>query len=365
MIHLQKVIFLLKEWGKGLPLPLFFRKQTYVIAGGVCVLAYVLVRTFHNAHPVAAPEKLPLVMVLSSQAVKQAPLLSVTGTARAMHMATLRAEVAGKVLEITTPKGSRVQKDDVLMRVLDDDRSAKLEEARAKFRHREAEYHSSMKLKEKDFTSKNALLSVQSEMETARAYLRRMEADFSNTSPKAPFSGYFHEHLVDVGDTVALGDKLAVVINDDKLKIICDVALAEHEKIDVEALPFIMIGSQKREGKIIYQARAADLKTRTYRFEIEIENHDHTLTDGAFCRVFLPCRTQNLHRFDANVLILNDEGKMGLMLLDAENKAHFHLAHIVEASDKGMLMAELPDHVRVITRGAQFIKDGQKVAVSG
>ena len=67
------------------------------------------------------------------------------------------------------------------------------------------------------------------------------------------------------------------------------------------------------------------------------------------------------HKLPASALTLADDGKFGVRVVDADNKVSFVPLKILSQETDGAWVSGLPDTATVITRGQDFVIEGQVV----
>ena len=70
------------------------------------------------------------------------------------------------------------------------------------------------------------------------------------------------------------------------------------------------------------------------------------------------------HVLAASTLTLNDDGTLGVRIIDAESKAQFVPVTILRDAPEGVYLTGLPEQADVITVGQEFVTDGVPVAPS-
>lgn len=69
------------------------------------------------------------------------------------------------------------------------------------------------------------------------------------------------------------------------------------------------------------------------------------------------------HRISAALLVLDDDGRLGIKAVDDTDTVRFFPARIVRAEAEDIWLGGLPERLRLITVGQGFVVDGQKVRV--
>lgn len=358
-------------------------KQSYVIALGIAVVASLwllspLVEEFFVAAPEvdgaaagtpqpvkarAAAEAEPIrVRVRHSVAVPHTDLLLLTGRTEPTRQATLRAETAGRVVDVGVGEGIQVTSGEVIVRLEMGDRDARLAEAKALVEQRRIEYEASRKLSDKGFQSQTRLAEAKAELESAQAQLRRIELDIQRTEIRAPFDGVLQRRAVEVGDYVGIGDPVALFVDLDPLLAVGQVSEREVSGIGrgIEGKARLVSG-ETVSGTLRYISAVGEDGTRTFRVELELPNPDNRLTAGMTAEIRLPLRTVEAHAMPASALTLDDEGIVGVKSVDARNRVRFHPVTIVADGADGIWVADLPTDLNVITVGQEFVLPGQTV----
>ena len=67
------------------------------------------------------------------------------------------------------------------------------------------------------------------------------------------------------------------------------------------------------------------------------------------------------HKISPSILLLNDEGKLGIRVVTENDSAMFKEINILEDSEDGLWVPNIPEIVEIIVPGQGFVEDGQKV----
>ena len=123
--------------------------------------------------------------------------ITVTGQTRASRRVTVRAETVGAVEDVLVPRGNRVERGQLIIRIALDDRMARLAEAKALLVQRQIEYNAVLTLAEKEFRAETQVAEAKALLHAARAAVKVIEVNISKTSISAPFAGVLEERPVD------------------------------------------------------------------------------------------------------------------------------------------------------------------------
>ena len=67
------------------------------------------------------------------------------------------------------------------------------------------------------------------------------------------------------------------------------------------------------------------------------------------------------HKISPSILLLNDEGKLGIRIIKQDIFAQFIEIIILEDSEEGLWVTGIPETVEIIIQGQGFVEDGQEV----
>ena len=276
----------------------------------------------------------------------------------------VKAQTAGIVEQAAAKKGIWIEKGELLCRIETGEREATLFQARAKLAQAQADFDANQALARKGHTAQLRLTSFKAQLDTAKAQLKRAELDFQRTNIKAPFSGFLEEKPAKVGDYLTIGMPCATLVALDPLIVVGNVSELEvtNLKLDMPAEARLITG-EKRKGKIRFISSSADQNTRTFRVELEIDNKDAKLRDGVTADINIPLAQTSAHLFSPAILVLNDIGQIGVRTVNKANVVKFLPVKLLSDNKNGVWVAGLPDKVRVITVGQEYVIHGQKVLI--
>ena len=95
-----------------------------------------------------------------------------------------------------------------------------------------------------------------------------------------------------------------------------------------------------------------------------IKNPDGFIKDGLTANMSIEIDKVKAHKISPSILLLNDEGKLGIRIIEKENLAKFVEIIILEDSEEGLWVTGIPEKVEIIIQGQGFVEDGQKVVTN-
>lgn len=318
---------------------------------------------FWTKKPLTPSQPLAQVIINESNATNINQDLRVNGHTQAKRSVTIRAEVRGRVQEILAQKGGSVEQGQELIVLSEEDRLMRLEEAKTRVKQREKEFNAGHHLKMKAFQSENTLVGQEADLATAKANLASIEKDVKNARVVAPFGGIFERQFVEIGHFANVGDQLATIVELDPLLVVCYVSESEMPSLKGEHSVEVHLPALNKTlpGSIYYRSHSADPKTRTYRIEITIDNPNLEIPDGMTAEVILSKGTRIGHKILPSCLSLDDKGVVGVKTVEDGNVV-FYPVTVLNATPEAIWVAGLPETVKIITVGDDFVSPGQRVS---
>ena len=180
----------------------------------------------------------------------------------------------------------------------------------------------------------------------------------------APFSGYLETLRVEEGDFLNTGAVCAALIDPDPMLLVADIAEKDIAQVQLgsEATAKLISG-RLITGEVTFIASSADKNTRTFRVEISVDNKDRTIRDGVSAEIYIKGKEEPAHKISPAILSLNDQGKLGVRTVTADNRVEFKEINILEDTNSGMWVSGLGEEARIITLGQEYVFQGQTVNV--
>jgi multidrug efflux pump subunit AcrA (membrane-fusion protein) len=180
----------------------------------------------------------------------------------------------------------------------------------------------------------------------------------------APFSGYLETLRVEEGDFLNTGAVCAALIDPDPMLLVADIAEKDIAQIELGSEASAkLISGRYISGEVTFIASSADKNTRTFRVEISVDNKDRTIRDGVSAEIYIKGKQEAAHKISPAILSLNDQGKLGVRTVTADNRVEFKEINILEDTNSGMWVSGLGEEARIITLGQEYVFQGQTVNV--
>jgi len=307
-------------------------------------------------------ETVPAVRVRDQTAMPRVSEVLLRGQTEAFRKVEVKAETAGRVVELPLAEGARVAQGQVIARLSPDERPAALAEAKALLEQRRIEYEAARRLSEKGFRAETQLAASKAALEAAAAAVAQAEVAIDNLTIRAPFDGILSERVAEQGDYLDRADPVARVVDLDPVLAVADISERDVARVALGRDAQVrLITGDLVPGTVRYIAREADPVTRTFRIEVELANPDAAVPDGATAEIRIPLETVLAHRVSPAILTLTDEGQIGVKILGPDNTVAFRPVKILSDDAEGVWIGGLPERVTLITVGQEFVTEGQTV----
>lgn len=185
--------------------------------------------------------------------------------------------------------------------------------------------------------------------------------EVNRTQVKAPFSGFI-EQIVKPGNFLERGQVCATIIQLNPISFIAGVPEYDINKVRVgQKVNLELVTGQKINGKLTFVSKSASPDTRTFIVESQIENPQGLVKDGLTANMTIEIDKVKAHKISPSILLLNDGGKLGIRIVVNSKIAKFIEITILEDSEEGLWVTDIPEDVEIIIQGQGFVEDGQEV----
>ena len=333
----------------------------------------------------APPPKPPEVTVAKPVVKDVTNYVYFTGYTEARKSVELRARVEGYLDSFSFMPGGMVKKGDLLFLIDPKPFEAKVAQAEAELKTRQAEFtltDASLKRKESAFKQKAvselAVLEARAERSKAEAEVKGAEAaltntklDLSYTIIHAPENGRISRNLVDAGNLVGSGgDKtlLATLVNYNPIFVYFNVDERSlmlyknhnrgqelHSQNKEKTPVFLALEGDDGypyRGYADYMDNTVDLATGTIQVRAVFENNDFFVEPGLFARVRIPYQEVKDALLVPDTALAADQRGRYLLTVNEENVVEY----------KPIKIGALVEGLRVITKG---ITAEDRVVVKG
>jgi HlyD family secretion protein len=323
--------------------------------------------------------------------------LTVVGNLIGDQTVDVAPKTGGRVESVNVQLGDRVRRNQLIAKIEDNEiveqvkqAQASMEVAKATIRQREADlkvaevnFERSKNLFGRQLLAKQALddaesryLSAQAQLDLAKAQttqtgarLEELEITLRNTRIVSPVDGFVGKRNVDPGAWVSQNAPVVSVVDIARLRIVANVVEkdlrlvnpGDQASIEVDAYP-----GEIFRGRIARVSPVLDPATRTATMEVEIPNVDYRLKPGMYARVALTIEERENALLVPKISVVDVEGKRGVFVADADNKARFIPVKLgLEDAERMEIVEGLKVGDQIITNGAGSLRIGDTLLLPG
>lgn len=299
------------------------------------------------------------VRVRTQSAEEVMRMIVVNGKTAPARIVRLAAETDGRIVHVGADRGASLEQGDIIVRLDERDRVARLSQAQATVKQREVEYEARERLKSESYVSEAQLQESLALLEMARAELTRAKLDLEYMTVRAPFAGALQARAVEVGDFVKRGDPIATYVDNRTIIVNADLSEFDARFVNVgDTAEAKLATGETVRGRIRYVAPVADEGTRTFGVELEVDNKDRALRAGGTAELRIPAERVLAHRVSPSLLTLDDAGNVGVKIINDDGKVEFIVADIALSTNEGVWLAGLPETATIITVGQGYVASG-------
>lgn len=281
------------------------------------------------------------------------------GLTKASTSVLIKSEIAGRVESIFVKSGTYVEKGKPILKISDLDIQAQIMAAKSRVKEKEMEFRAGEKLSLKGVKTAIEAERSKAEFEEAKASLAKLE----ESVVKAPDNGFIDYIAVDCGEYLSAQSVIGKFLKLNPMKILCYIGeknrpfIEEGFKVEV----FFPILKKTVTGKVTFISRTAELRTKVYFLEIEVENKDHEILEGMHCDVSVFSPIKKRHHIPLSAMTLDDEGFPGVKFINDQHLVDF-LPVTIDQVQKGAIVFQYPQPTfKYIRYGADFVVKGQKI----
>lgn len=341
---------------------------TVIIIGIIALIVYRVMQN-KKSNNQGNERKMGSVMSVQGEVLKTQKFddnLSLSGTLESNEEINIRSEISGVVESILFEEGTKVSKDQVLLRVNDIELRAQLSKARTAQQLASENQRRAKLLLEKQAISQEEFDITNADFESARAESDLIAAQLYKTTVRAPFSGTIGLRSISKGSFVNPETPIAKLVNTSQIKITFSIPEKYVSQIKVgNALIFTTSDSKEEHTATIYAMEPqVDIATRTLKIRAIADNKEGKLYPGAFANVILPLETVNdALLVPTQALIPIQNGKV--IFVSKNGKAQEFKVETGTRTDSLIrILSGIKAGDTILTSGVMSLKNGTPVKVN-
>jgi multidrug efflux system membrane fusion protein len=169
----------------------------------------------------------------------------------------------------------------------------------------------------------------------------------------------FEKRLADIGDFLTPGGACGVVVELDPMLVVAEATDKTVGRLRTGARARLRLADGTEAlGRVSYIATTADPATRTYRVQIEMRNPGGAIPVGRVADVRIQTGEGDAHKIAAELLSLDDQGRIGVRYLDVGGVVSFLPADIVDETADGVWISGLPREALIVAAGQEAVRPG-------
>ena len=216
---------------------------------------------------------------------------------------------------------------------------------------------------DKKITTQADFDAVQARASVAEGAAREMETMLGYTKVVAPFDGIVTRKLADVGDLAAPGKPIIEMEDPRALRFEADVpeALIGNVKLGAKLPVQVAEGAAPIEGTVVEMAPVADAASRTFLVKLDLPAAEG-VRSGQFGRVWVPTGESKSIRVPASAVVAR--GQMECVFVVVNEHAQLRIVRTGKHTGGEVeILAGLSSGERVVSEGAESLRDGQPVTL--
>lgn len=302
------------------------------------------------------------VQVVTSEARTIEQTLEVNGIVEALRSITIRSEASGKVTRLMKKKGDTVQSGDLIAQLDLQDLPARLAQAEAYVTQTRLEYEGAQKLQTQGLQNETALARALSTYEQAKAQLASLQLQRDNTAIRAPFSGQLENLHLEQGSFVSQGESIADIFDYSQLTFVGAVAEKDIRSIQIgQRARVTMINGESVEAAVTFIGSVTNPATRTFPVELTTDTAARNLS-GITSTAVIQLDDTVGHHVSPALLFINEDGDMGLKVLNVSDQVEFRPVEIIRSGTDGVWVSGLNPQENIIIVGQGFVNEGDTTA---
>ncbi len=309
-----------------------------------------------------AETQLESVVVVPSHVELHKPQVLAPAELVPYRFVSVRSETDGPVKRVFVDDGDWVTQGDPICVLESSVQSLRLEQAKAAIRTATSHLEAQKQLQGTDFASAQVLRSAQEAYDRSVADRAQRQLDLDRRTITAPFDGRIEAVNVRAGDVMSKNHACASLLDPDP--VVLRITVSERD------LPWLqengIVTAELATGGSVsaavkFVARTGDSRSRSFRVDAHIANPTASLTTGISARAYLPLRPIPASLVPASALYLNDVGELRVRWLSSDDRVSSSAVQLIEDTNQGVWLAGVPDGVRVITIGQNYVSEGDTV----
>ena len=297
------------------------------------------------------------------------------GTVYYVEVSDVASEVNGKVESVGFEEGQRVRKGNILVKLSADLLEKQLIAVRSSHEQVLIEHQKAVldlnrveNLIKQGSVSEQlydehrfAVMGLEKKAASLQADVERIKVELGKKRIRAPFDGVVIERVVDRGEWLSPGSKVATIARDDTVDVVVDVPEDMIRYVKQGMGLSVKAGGGVVKGEVFAVVPKGDVATRTFPLKIRINNSEG-LKEGMEARVELPIAERKQGLLVPRDAVIDLFGSTVVFAV-VDSKAKMIQVKLLgyEGEMAGVNAHGLQENMKVVVKGNERLRDGQPV----
>ena len=279
---------------------------------------------------------------------------------------TMRSEIDGVIENIYFDEGQEIVKNKKLVDISTKELSLKLKIALADSKLAESNLNRDEKLAKKNLIPNSQLDQTRTFAERALLNKELAKISLNKSLINSPLKGTVKTRFVKVGEFVRKGDRLAEILEVDR--ILVKVNIPEQEILQIKIgqkvdISLYILENKKFEGQVKKIGLEADASNRTFPVQIEVDNRERELRPGMLARVTF---TQRVDKDQVVVprhtIMERDTGRI-VYVVDNGKAFQREVSIGISQREKVQILMGLNKGEQLVVEGHTKLTDGEEITI--
>ena len=279
---------------------------------------------------------------------------------------TMRSEIDGVIENIYFDEGEEIVKNKKLVDISTKELSLKLKIAFADSKLAETNLNRDEKLAKKNLIPNAQLDQTRTLAERAVLNKELAKISLNKSLIKSPLKGTVKTRFVKVGEFVRKGDRLAEILEVDRILIKVNIPGQEilqikiGQKVDIA---LYILENKKFEGQVKKIGLEADASNRTFPVQIEVDNRERELRPGMLARVTFTQRVdQDQVVVPRHTIMERDSGRI-VYVVDNGKAFQREVSIGISQREKVQILKGLSTGEKLVVEGHTKLTDGEEINI--
>jgi multidrug efflux pump subunit AcrA (membrane-fusion protein) len=210
------------------------------------------------------------------------------------------------------------------------------------------------------------LKSAAAQVAAAKAHYESSQAQVSYAEVRSPMTGVVSDRPLNVGEMASAGTALISIVDLSRVVARAGIPVQEASLLSVGRPATISTGTLRIGGKVMVVSPAVDPNTTTVQVWVEAENSGEHLKLGSTVEISMDAGdVPNAIVVPVAALLSSEDGGEKLMVAGSDGRAHERAVKVgVRSGDDVQVLSGVAAGDRVITQGALGLDDNTKIQIA-